>query len=208
MVRVVLADDHRIFLDGLTSMLREEEQIEVVGTATSGQEVLRLIQHLDPQVAIVDIAMPDPDGIEVAERASRDFPNCAVLILTMSKEHTFIAKAREAGAKGYLLKDAGKDEFLLAIKKLAAGENHFGSDVMESLLNGQGHSAVVTNLELTERELEVLRLIAREMTALEIGKELFISENTVKTHRKNLLSKIGCKNSVGLVRFAIENDLL
>lgn len=180
--------------------------MQLLGTATTGHAALELIRKLEPQLAIVDINMPGLDGISIAEMVRENHPFCKVLILTMSNERTFIEKARAAKAAGYILKNTGKEELLLAIRKIADGGTYFGNEVMETLLDSTSGSGL--DVELSERELEVLRLIGQEMTAAEIGATLFISEHTVKSHRKNLLQKTGCKNSVGLVRFAMEHQLL
>lgn len=208
MIRVVLADDHRIFLDGISVLLRDVEGIELAATAGNGREALRLIETLKPDVAILDINMPELDGIEVAKVVRRQVDNCKVLILTMSNKHSYIEKAREAGACGYILKNAGKEEFLLAIRKLAAGQNYFASEVMETLMMGRNTSQAMHDIELTEREMEVLRLVAKGLTAPEIAEKLFISEHTVKSHRKSLLSKTNSRNSVELVMFSMEHRLI
>lgn len=209
MIHLILVDDHHIFLDGIASLLSGEPDMELKGIADTAEQAIELIAHVAPHIAVVDINLPGKDGIELTRSIKEDHPETRVLILTMSDEFTIIKTALEAGADGYLLKNAGKTEFLEAVRKVAKGESFYSSQVTERLLTGKSMNYNGTfSIELTKREIEVLVLVCQELSTQEIADKLFISTHTAETHRRNLLSKTGCKNSVGLVKFAIDNHLI
>jgi DNA-binding NarL/FixJ family response regulator len=207
-IRILIADDHRVFIDGMTSMLREIADFEVIGSATDGEEMIRQVSALLPDVVLSDIQMPVKDGIEATVEIHKKFPQVKVIALTMLNETMFIRKMLEAGASGYVLKTIDKDELIKVIRKVAAGEKHFSAEVTAQLMNNFSDKAVSSPLDsLTKREKEILTLIAQGLTDREIAEKVFLSPLTVTTHRKNILSKLGLKNKVELTRFAIENKL-
>lgn len=205
MINILIADDHKMIIDGLKSMLATEEGLQVVGEAYNGKEVLERLKQYPVDLILMDINMPELDGIDATRKLKTQFPKVKVLVLTMYNKPEFVRNLMEAGADGYILKNTGKDELLEAIRQLHAGQPYWGKEitktVMESLRGGPANNTLV----LTRREKEILKLIVEEYTTPEIAEKLFISNYTVETHRKNLLSKLGVKNVAGLVRYAMEN---
>ena len=210
MIKVLISDDHRIFIDGVKALLKDVPGIEVVGDAVNGQEVIDRALALSPDVILMDIQMPVKSGIEATKEIVKLRPNVKVVALTMLNESTYIKKMLEAGAYGYVLKTTDKDELISVIHKVFSGEKHLSPDVNSLLINNftDRSSSSKTPLEsLTKREREILVLIAQGLTDKEIAEMVFLSPLTIITHRKNLLSKLGLKNKVELARFAIENRL-
>ncbi len=212
MIRVLLADDHRIFREGLKALLANISDIELIKECADGHEVLAALKAHPTDVAVLDINMPGVDGLEVTRQMREHHSEVKVLILSMHHEPHFIQTAIETGANGYLLKNTGGEEFCEAIRTVARGETYLSSEVTTTLIKGlqKKDKKVLTSrqADLSARELEVLRLIAKEYTTPQIADALFISAHTVKSHRKNLLSKLQVKNAAGLIRFAVENELL
>ncbi|MBX2816552.1 MAG: response regulator transcription factor [Saprospiraceae bacterium] len=211
MIRVFIADDHRVLVDGLQTLLLDIEDIQVVGTGHTGLEALAYLQDHEIDVLLLDINMPQLNGIETAKRVSKEFPSVHILALSMYNKASFIQQMLKNGAKGYILKNTGRDQLIEAIRTVASGQQYLGQSVsqtlMNNLLSGQDQSMSFIP-EITPREKEVLHLIAKEHTTTEMSAALGISLNTVETHRKNLLSKFGVRNSVGLVRAAMAKGLL
>lgn len=209
-IRIVIADDHRVFIDGLRALLKEFSGFEVVGDATDGAALVECAKALQPDVVITDIQMPGKDGIEATRELHRLFPAMKIVALTMLNESLYIKKMLEAGACGYLIKSAGKEELAGAIRKVAAGEKYFSPEVTARLMNNFSDRTSASNApldSLTKREREILTHIAQGLTDKEIAEKVFLSPLTITTHRKNILSKLGLKNKVELTRFAISNGL-
>lgn len=204
MIRVVIGEDHAIVIDGLCSILEKDPEIEVVGTAMNGRGVLNLLEKYEVDIAILDVKMPEMNGIEATIEIRRRFPNVKVLILTMFNNHKFIVRLVEAGARGYILKNRGKEELLKAVHKIQAGKRHFGEEITDIVMDSL-ESKKSSGVVLTEREIDVLKLIAQGLKSKEISEKLFISPATVETHRAHLLTKLDIPSSLGLVRYAIEN---
>lgn len=212
-IRLFIADDHQMLLDGMKALLRDVEDIIVVGEASNGSDVLQYLEQHPVDVILMDISMPVMNGIETTSHIVHKYPNVRVIALTMHGERSFISRVLKAGAAGYVLKNTGKQDLLQAIRKVASGGTYISHEVasvmMEQFMpqaarrNGTGTAAS----ELTKREEEILRLIAQEMTNNEIADRLFISMHTVETHRKNLIRKIGVKNTAGLVKYALQQGL-
>jgi DNA-binding NarL/FixJ family response regulator len=211
MIRVAIADDHQIVLDGLVHLLLGEAHIEVVGQALDGGELIALMQQASVDVALVDIDMPRMNGIQACKKIKREFPNTAVVALTMIAVSSIIRRMLEAGASGYLMKNTGKQELLHCLKVVAAGGSYYSEEVADIILadiSGKSKESHRTYPRLSKREKEILLLIADEMTTGEIAERLKISFGTVETHRRNIMQKLGARNVVGMVRVAIENGLL
>jgi DNA-binding NarL/FixJ family response regulator len=210
-IRVLIADDHKIFRDGIISILEREKDMEVVGEASNGLEVLERISKTTVDVLVLDIDMGKPNGIEISGTIKRDYPDTRILVLTMMGLRDFIIHALEAGATGFLLENAGKDEVLTAIRSVAKGDSYFSREVsailIEHLSKPRTSRHRIADIPLSAREIEVLKLIAQEYSNPEIARELFISIRTVDTHRRNLLEKLGVKNTAGLVKYAIQKGL-
>lgn len=215
-IKVFLTDDHQMFLDGLYSLLSQIENIEILGTANNGKQLLDKLQS-SPRcdVAIVDIHMPVLDGIETVKQVKQHFPYIKILALTMDNDLDAIREMLQAGASGYILKNTGKAELEIAIDKLASGEFYLSQSVGQQLAQDffiskakHEEASERPNSILTERELEILRMIALEHTNFEIAEKLYISPKTVETHRKNLMKKIGVKNSLGIYKYATKHHLI
>jgi DNA-binding NarL/FixJ family response regulator len=208
-IRIFLVDDHKIVRDGIRSLLIDQEHIQIVGEASNGKEAIQLLEKAYPiDVVLMDINMPEMDGISCTKALKEMGCDCKILALTMLKEDQHIRSMVESGASGYLLKDAGEDELVQAIENVADGKPYFSDEATAALLRQFVTKKIahepVKGMDLTEREIEVLKLITEEFTNQEIADKLFISVRTVDAHRRNLMEKIGAKNMAGLVRYAIE----
>jgi two-component system nitrate/nitrite response regulator NarL len=210
MIKVLIADDHQIVVDGLVSLLKKQENIEVVATANNGKEVIDYISINPVDIAVLDINMPEMDGVETTSFITNSFPNTKVLILSMYDTDDYIGELLDAGCSGYILKNKGQEELVKALVRISQGEHYYGEKVLQRILDVRKNSKKkITQLPitLTSREKDVLKLIARGLTASQIAKELCIEETTVNTHSRNMRSKLSIKNINGLVRYAMENGL-
>jgi DNA-binding NarL/FixJ family response regulator len=209
MINLLIADDHEIFVQALVSLLNDSGEVHVVGTASNGQQLLRLVEeHSDVDLLVVDISMPVMDGVEALAELRRRNCKLPALMLTQESSGTTIARAMKAGAAGYVLKTAGREEFLEAIGTVAGGGEHISEEAKDSLIAQlTGRKTPAEQAPLTKRELQVLKLVVAGKTTSEIAEELFISAYTAETHRHNILQKLGLKNAAGLVRYAIEHGL-
>lgn len=210
MIRIAIADDHQMFIDGIKSLLKGNKNIQIVTEANNGEALLQHIANTPVNLILMDVNMPVMDGIETTKKVKELFPDIKVIMLTMFGTRDYIEKLLRAGANGYILKNTGKEELTTAIEKVMQGESYFSKEVTERIMEGLQGKKTETNpmmVELTEREKDVLRLIAQELTSHEIADKLFISFHTVETHRKNLISKLQVKNIAGLVKYAVQNGL-
>lgn len=208
MTNIVIADDHCLVVEGIKLMLSSQPDILLVGEAYSGDEVIHLVKQAEKvDLIIMDINMPGKDGIKTTEYLRQHYPNIKILVLTMYKKPEFIRHLLKSGASGYILKNTEQDTLLDAIRTISDGGTYFTPEisrtVMDSLVGQPRHRT----FELTQREKDVLRLIVDECTTPEIADKLYISTHTVETHRKNLLSKLNARNTVGLVKYALENGI-
>lgn len=212
MIKILLADDHQVFRDGIASILEDIEDMSLIAQAKDGREVLDQLQEHQPDLILMDITMGDTSGIDTTRLVKEKYPAINILVLSMHAEKEYILKVLEAGATGYLLKDAGTAEMLTAVRTVAKGNTYYSQSVssviIQHLTNPQQSKKEKKGIPLTKRELEVLRLIAEEYTNPEIAKELFISIRTVDTHRRNLLEKLQVKNTAGLVKYAMKNGII
>lgn len=210
-IKVLLADDHKIFREGLRSILEKEKDMEVLDEASNGTEVIEKIAKLAVDVLVLDIDIGTPNGIEITEAVSNSHPDVKILILSMMGLHDFVIQALEKGAIGFLLKNTGKDEVLTAIRSVAKGDSYFSREVSAILIEQLNNPVLArkknSDIPISPREIEVLKLIAQEYSNSEIAEKLYISIRTVDTHRRNLLEKLGVKNTAGLVKFAIQKGL-
>lgn len=212
-ISLVIADDHKMFREGLSELLTKEKDMAVVGEVGGRSELLNVLSKERVDVILMDITMGEDNGILMTEEVKKSHADIKVLALSMHDDKNYIVKMLEVGASGYILKNAGKEEMLNAIHTVANGNTYFSSQVssklLEHLTNPQAsQKKKPEGVPLTDREIEVLKLIANEHSNPEIAKELFISIRTVDTHRRNLLDKIGAKNTAGLVKYAIQKGLL
>lgn len=212
-INILVADDHEVMRDGITSTLIEEEIVNTIYEASNGKETLATCQaHDDIDIVLLDISMPDMDGIEAASRIKEEHPNIEVIAFSMLDDIEFIRKMLKAGASGYVLKNAGRSDLVQAIRNVSKGNPFYSNDVTMRIMKGisSSESPKIENspISLTDREIEILQLIAQEYTNQEIADKLYISKRTVDTHRTNLLQKTNSKNTAGLVRYAIRNNLI
>lgn len=207
MIKVLLADDHRLMRDGIKSILLQEKEIEILGEASNGIEVLRFLERTPVDVAVIDIEMPGMDGIETTKIIRKEHPKTKVLILSMYKRKSFILQLMKAGAAGYILKEKSQQELISAIHNVYRGNSHYGIEVLNQVTKLDRENSE-PDVQLSNRELEVLCLIAEGMTTKEISVELNRSEATVNTHRRNLLHKLEVPNDKHLVRYAIKHKLV
>lgn len=214
-LNIGIAEDHQVMIDGLTALLDEFDDLNVTIKANNGKDLLNQLENLQPDVILMDINMPEMDGIEASKNVKDKYPHIAILILSMHDELRLIKDCLKAGVDGYLLKETGVDELKAAIMDVANGETHFSKPIADKILIRQSkekrkplyRQAVLPNV-LTPKEIEVLQFICEEYTTNEIAAELYISVNTVETHRRHLLEKTKSRNVAGLFRYAMENKLL
>ena len=212
-IRIAIADDYKIFRDGLKVGLLNDDNLEVVLEADNGEELLQGFQTNLPDVVIMDLKMPIMDGMEATKIIKKKFPTVKVLVVTMYEDDKFIIHLMENGANGYLLKNTSAEEITKSIYDVHENGYYFNDVVNKALLKklvlkGNLKPSFNQNVEFTERELEVLKLICAEKTAAEIGKEIFLSPRSVEGIRQRLIEKVGVRNTAGLVMFAIKNGII
>jgi len=209
-INLLIADDHTMFLQGLISLLEQEPNINIIDKAINGIKALEIIKKGIIDFIILDISMPEMDGIELSKILKKHYPQIKILIVSTHSNVMIISRLIRIGVNGYLLKNAEKGELLRAVNSIASGKNYFAEELEEKhSINSSRIEKQVSNLtELSSREKEILILITQEYNTAEIAEKTFISLNTVNTHRRNLLSKLNAKNTAGLVKYAVENGLV
>lgn len=211
MIKVLLADDHQILLDGIKSILDQAENLEVVGTASNGLQVLEFLKNGTADVLLLDLIMPLMDGLETTVHVKKKYPKVKILMLTTNDEGSIITSIFKEGASGYLLKNASQQTLIQGIKDAYIGKKvlspHLTAKMIESL-NQKSKPRQNGIPKITKRELEVIQLIAQEYTTQQIADTLFVSTNTVATHKRNLFVKMDVKNSVGMIRKASDWGLI
>ena len=213
-IRIALADDHKLIRAGIMLILNNQDEFEIVLEASNGQELLDGLNDAKPDVVLLDLEMPILSGPETLGQLRTSHPYLPVLILTMHNTDVFILQMMEMGANGYLIKNSEPQEVVDAIKKVVTSKFYFSDRVSEVLLKNvahQSHSAPSIHAEeekITQREIEILKLICKEFTTSEIGKILFLSPKTIEGYRKSLMQKTNSKNMAGLVLFAVKNGLV
>ena len=210
-IRVVLADDHPVVRAGIRTMLERIEGIEILGEANNGREALALVEQLQPQLLLTDIAMPELNGLELTARITQSHPLVRIIVLSMHATEEYVWQALRAGAAGYLLKDTDADEIALAVKAVAAGKTYLTSavskQVVENYLQRLGPEAKPTDI-LTPRQREILHAIAEGQSTKEIARAFGISVKTVETHRTQLMERLNIHDIPGLVRYAIRAGMV
>ena len=212
-IKIAIADDYKIYRDGLKVGLAADKNLEVVLEADNGEDLLNGLEKAKPDVIIMDLKMPIMDGMEATKEVRKRFNAMKVLVVTMYEDDKFIIHLMENGANGYLLKNAESDEILKSIYAVHENGYYFNDLVNKALLKklvlkGNFKPSFNQNVEFTERELEVLKLICEEKTAAEIAKEIFLSPRSVEGIRQRLIEKVGVRNTAGLVMFAIKNGIV
>jgi DNA-binding NarL/FixJ family response regulator len=213
-MRILIADDHEIFLDSLSMLIDTFPDVEVVGNCKNGVEVLDFLQNQTIDLLVTDYKMPQMSGIELTLQLRQKHPKIKVLMLSVSEEAEMIREAFQAGVWGYMMKKSGKAELQKALESIKNGQRYFSESVVFELMRlgltdniPQNEISQEFN-QLTEREIEIIRLICNELSSQEIAEKLFIAPKTVETHRHNILKKLGLKNTVGLTKYALKNGLV
>ena len=212
-IRLLIADDHEIFRDGFRLMLTKYPEIILIGEACNGKELIDMTNQLHPDVIICDIKMPVMDGIEATKKITEQFPDMGIIGLSMFDDDELIIEMLEAGARGYLIKNAGKEQITEAIRTVYNNEPYYCKTTSYKLTNMIAKSRFnpykkTTKAEFSEREKEIIELVCQELTNKEIGDKLFLSVRTVEGHRLKILEKMNVKNTVGLVVYAIKNGIV
>lgn len=210
-ISVYLVDDHQIMLDGIKALLSNDKVIDIAGESIRCKEAFEMISICKPDVILTDIHMPDMNGIEFSRLVKNNFPEIKIIALSMSAEEALISDMLEAGASGYLVKNIGKEELREALIRVVSGEVYFSPEVAaqlsKALLNSRNRDKEPV-VKLTQRELEIVRLIAKEYSNEQIANALFISERTVETHRKNIFRKTNTSSVLGLIKFAYQHKII
>jgi len=211
MINVFIVDDHRMVIEGLCLLLNDVPDLQIAGTAQSGEEAIAQIPNAEVDVVLLDINMPGINGIDTCKQLLKSNPELKIVAISMHKESSLIKLMLSNGAKGYVLKNAGRDEVITAITEVYQGKSYLDHDVSEivlnSVMNQSGKKSSNPFPSLSPREKDVLHCILDELTTNEIAERLHISFGTVETHRRNMLIKTGARNTAGLVRIAIEYEL-
>lgn len=212
-IKIVIADDYKIYREGLKVGLSADADLEVISEADNGEDLLKALETITPDVIIMDLKMPIMDGMEATKIVRKKYPNMKVLVVSMYEDDKFIIHLMENGANGYLLKNAEPDEIRRSIYAVHENGYYFNDLVNKALLKklvlkNNLKPSFNQNIDLTEREQEVLKMICEEKTAAEIAKEIFLSPRSVEGIRQRLIEKIGVRNTAGLVMFAVKNGIV
>jgi DNA-binding NarL/FixJ family response regulator len=207
-IKLLVADDHKILLEGIVSLLQSDNSFEVVAVAENGNDVLQLLSKNKVDVCLLDINMPGMDGIATAKQITQQQLPVKVIMLTTYNDKEIITELLHTGVAGYVLKNAGRQELVAAIKKVAEGGNFFSAEIADIIINGLDEQKQTAAILLTEREKEIVQLLAQEFTNDKIASQLHISYRTVETHRKNIMQKTGAHNLAGLLRYAFAEKLI
>ena len=213
-LRIYIVDDHKLFREGLILHLSTQDFVHHIYEASSGRDFIENLSFVDCDLVLMDIEMPEMNGIEATEQALRIRPDLKVIVLSMYGDEQYYYKMVDVGVKGFVLKNSGIEKVIAAIRAVAAGENYFSEELLVNILNnmrdgGQHKPEPETpDNEISERELEILYHVCLGLSNQEIADKLFISKRTVDKHRANLLSKTGCRNTAALVMYAIKNKMI
>lgn len=204
--KILIVDDHAIVLDGLKSLLSKFEGIEIAGVASNGEEGLKQLALTKAELVITDLSMPGMDGLEFIKTIRNDFPPTKIIVLSLHDEPHFIRHIMKLRVQGYILKNDASSELVEAVERVLNGKTFFSSKINQVLMEQLNEPN--TEKLLTERELEIIKLIVKEFSNKQIAEQLFISERTVETHRKNIFRKTESNNIVGLIKYAYNNNLI
>jgi DNA-binding NarL/FixJ family response regulator len=207
-IRILLADDHALVRAGMKSLIESAEGFEVVGEASNGREAVRLARTLKPDVALLDIAMPELNGLDAARRLAAECPEVRVLILSMHTDPAYVREAMQAGTAGYVLKEAGVEELELAIRAALRGERYLDPRVSKQVIEGYVKGLEAPGTALTPRQREILQLIAEGRSTRDIAQRLHLSVKTVETHRAQIMDRLDIRDVAGLTRYAIRIGLI
>jgi two-component system response regulator NreC len=211
--KIVVAEDHTILREGLTALVSSNPSLEVVGEAQDGMEAVSLAESLKPDLILMDLSMPRMDGTEAIREIKKQEPSPKIIVLTVHRSEEYLLRALQAGADGYILKDATKSELLLAIDNVFSGRSYLSPSISERVIDGYlvGRKSVRSSTSwdsLTQRERDILKMIAENYKNKDIAESLFISVKTVEKHRANLMKKLDLHSASSLTAFAIEKGLI
>jgi len=206
MKNIFIVDDHQMLVDGVKLMIEGNADFFVVGGSTKSVEVLDAIENLKVDILITDVDMPGMSGVELTRAVKNKYPHVKILALSMFGDSAIVVEMIDAGISGYILKNAGKKELIEALNKIVDGQNYFAQDITLQLTKSYKRNQ--EEIKLTDREIEIIRMIERELSTRDIADQLFISERTVETHRKNILSKTNTHSVVGLLKYAYERKII
>jgi len=213
-INIILADDHQIFRDGIKSLLSDESNLEIIGEASNGDELLSLLKTISPDILILDVTMPKITGIELTKIITEQYPDIRILILSMHKNEEYVISAMINGAKGYLPKDTSRKELLDAINSIANGEEYLGKLISSSILksyikkSSSGFDRLNKDEQLTSREIEIIELIGKGFSNKEIADKLFISVRTVDSHKNHIMCKLKLRTTAELIIYGIKNKII
>jgi len=212
-IKVILVDDHALFRDGIKSILDEEKSIQVVDEASDAKMLFDKLTKNEPDLIITDISLPDTSGIEITRKITKLYPNIKVLMLSMHNNEEFILSSLQAGAIGYLSKDINSNELMQAINAVMNGNLYFNKEISQTIINSYRDRDTSQNeneqqFHLTEREIEVIKLVADGLVNKEIAEKLHISIRTVDAHKNHIMHKLNLKSTVEMVKYAIKNKLI
>jgi two-component system nitrate/nitrite response regulator NarL len=204
--KIFIVDDHQMVIDGLRLMIEGFEGFDIVGESNHPEQALDMLKTNEVDILLTDVSMPGMSGIELTRQVKKAHPQIKVLALSMFGDSQVITEMVDAGVSGYILKNTGKQELVEALNRLAAGQNYFAQDITLQLSRSykQGHE----ESRLTDREIEIICLIEKDLNNKQIAGQLFISERTVETHRKNILRKTNTQTVVGLLKYAYERKII
>ncbi|MEP2026255.1 MAG: response regulator transcription factor [Reichenbachiella sp.] len=206
-IKIIVADDHQLFREGIIALLAKNESLDIIGEAASANELFELMDKNVPHVVLMDISMPETNGLDAIKVARDKYPDCKFIVLTMHAEGQYVVKAVRNGAFGYLIKNADENELIAAIEAVALGKKHFNNEISQLMignmaLEGESHK------KLSDREMEVLELVSEGRTTKEIADQLFVSARTVDTHRVNMMKKLSVQNTAELIKKAAHLKLI
>lgn len=210
-IKILIADDHQLVREGLATLLSDDPNIEVIGQAKDGKEAVESAKKLKPDILIMDIGMPLVNGIEATGILKKEIPDLKIIGLTMHADKTYVKGMLEAGADGYLFKNCAYDELMLAINTVSVGNKYLSNEITDVIINeyiGKQNDVEVVDPILSERELEVLTLVAQGKSSNEIAEELFVSVKTVGTHKQHIYEKLNINSTVDLVKYAIKKGII
>jgi len=207
-LQILIVDDHQILLDGIEAMLHGVGDFKVIGKCSDGNSALNFLNYNPVDIVLTDLYMPKMTGMELTQKVKKKFPNIKILALSVSYDVSIVHDLIDAGISGFIIKTIGRDELIEAIKTIAQGNIYFSREVSNEILRSLSNKSEEETYHLTDREIEIVKLIAQEFSNAEIADKLCISERTVETHRKNIYRKTNTKTIVGLIKYAVEHKLI
>ncbi|MFT4545777.1 MAG: DNA-binding NarL/FixJ family response regulator [Granulosicoccus sp.] len=213
MINVLITDDHEMIRKGIGSLLSDETNVKVIGTASDGSEAVEFCANNEVDVVLMDLQMPIMSGVEATKVITAKHPNTKVLAVTINEETSFITEVLQAGATGYIMKHSPKAVIVSAIEDVANGKKHFSSEVIKKMSaefksGNNSHARDPSQVRMTKKEQQVLDLLVREKSNQEIGLALECSIRTIDTHKRNIIRKLGVRNVIGLIKYALKNNLV